>query len=127
MPKKLTKNKKPKNSKKTQNTKFNKKCSSECVKKSSKLKDKKDIVAFMKICIMLCSIESSYLLSENKIREIMKNVPKNKIADVKKLFDFIKVSRPVFELHLDTMYQKLKKHYIPIIYKLKDDDTLFAN
>ena len=126
MPKKLTKNKKPKNSKKTQKVKFNKKCSSECVKKASKLKDKKDISAFIRICIMLCSTESAYLLSENKIREIMKNVPKNKLDDVKKSLDYIKVSRPVFELHLDTMYQKIKKHYLPIIYKLKDDDTLFA-
>ena len=127
MPKKLSNNKKSKKSKKTQKVKFNKKCSSECVKKSSKLKDKKDIRKFIRLCIMLCSNESVYLLSESKIREIIKKVPKDEIKDVKKLLDYIKVSRPVFELHLDTLYNKLKKHYIPIIYKLKDDDKLFAN
>ena len=111
---------KKKSSKNTKRSKKSKECKKTCKKESLQLpmKDRKE---FIKMCVNMCTIHTT-LLSEKEIRDLIKkSVAPIHLEKAKKFFKGLPSNKTIFELQLDTMYNKHKNHYLPILLNLKNN------
>ena len=105
-------------------TPVDKKCIKMCKSDSEKItgKDKK---MFMKMCNSIC--DSQLFIPENKLRELTKThlsaIQRN---NMKEALDKIPDNKVVIEKLLDNTYDKFKQHYLPILFKFKQDKKLFV-
>ena len=111
---------KKKSSKNTKRSNKSKDCKKTCKKESLQLpmKDRKE---FIKTCINMCTTHTK-LLSEKEIRDLIKkSIAPVHLEQAKKFFKGLPSNKTIFELQLDTMYNKHKNHYLPILLNLKNN------
>jgi len=117
---------KKKTSKRRTNKKppVDKKCIKSCKSDSEKItgKDKK---LFIKMCNGIC--DSQLFIPETKLRAAAKtHFSEIQRDNLKKTLEKIPDNKVVIEKLLDNTYDKFKQHYLPILFKFKQDKDLFV-